>query len=91
MEAVDMRQGMIAAFTKAVDQGVDLVVTVSDSTSTSRIAGFRDRFPTRVVDVGIAEQNLVGIAVGLSLGGHVVVTANAAPFLVALTAVPPAQ
>jgi transketolase len=74
---------MIAAFTSAVERGVDLIVTVSDSTSTSRIAPFRDRFPERVVDVGIAEQNLVGIAVGLSLGGHVVVTANAAPFLVA--------
>lgn len=32
--------------------------------------------------MGIAEQNLVGVAVGLSLGGYTAVTANAAPFLI---------
>ena len=83
MPNVDMRDGMIAALIRAAEQGVDLIVVVSDSTSTSRITPFRERFPGRVVDVGIAEQNLVGVAVGLSLGGHVAVTANAAPFLVA--------
>jgi transketolase len=80
---VDLRDAMIAAFIKAVEDGVNLAVVVSDSTSTSRIGPFKDKFPERVVDVGIAEQNLVGVAVGLSLGGFVSVTANAAPFLVA--------
>ena len=79
---VDLRDAMVAAFTRAADEGVNLVVVVSDSTSTSRIGPFRDRHPDRVIDVGIAEQNLVGVAVGLSLGGYVAVTANAAPFLV---------
>ncbi len=79
----DMRDAMIRALTRAAEAGVDLVVVVSDSTSTSRIGPFRDRFPDRVVDVGIAEQNLVGIAAGLALGGYVALTANAAPFLVA--------
>jgi transketolase len=44
---------------------------------------FAERFPNRLINVGIAEQNLVGVATGLSLGGYVAVTANAAPFLVA--------
>jgi transketolase len=79
---VDMREAMIAALTRAVEAGVNVVVVVSDSTSTARIAPFRERFPERVVDVGIAEQNLVGVATGLALGGCVAVTANAAPFLV---------
>jgi transketolase len=82
-EKLDMREGMLAAFTRAAESGANLAVVVSDSTSTSRIAPFRERFPDRVIDVGIAEQNLVGVAVGLSLGGFVAVTANAAPFLVA--------
>jgi transketolase len=79
---VDLRDAMVAAFTRAADEGVNVVVVVSDSTSTSRIGAFREKHPDRVIDVGIAEQNLVGVAVGLSLGGFVAVTANAAPFLV---------
>jgi transketolase len=79
----DLRDVMIASFGEAVESGVDLVVVLGDSTSTSRITPFRERWPGRVVDVGIAEQNVVGVAVGLSLGGFVAVTANAAPFLVA--------
>jgi transketolase len=80
---IDLRRVMVQTFIDEVEAGRNLVVVVSDSTSTSKIAPFRDRFPERVVDVGIAEQNLVGIAVGLSLGGYTAVTANAAPFLVA--------
>jgi transketolase len=38
-------------------------------------------FPDSVINVGIAEQNMVGIAAGMSLGGMVPFTANAAPFL----------
>lgn len=80
---VDMRDAMIGAFIRGAEAGVNLAVVVSDSTSTSRIGPFQAKFPERVIDVGIAEQNLIGVAVGLSLGGFVSVTANAAPFLVA--------
>jgi transketolase C-terminal domain/subunit len=34
------------------------------------------------VNVGIAEQSMVGTAAGLALGGKVAVTCNAAPFLI---------
>ncbi|KAA5605356.1 transketolase family protein [Roseospira marina] len=74
---------MIDAFFQAVDDGVNLAVVVSDSTSTAKLAPFQAAHPERVVNVGIAEQSLVGVAAGLSLGGYVPVTANAAPFLVA--------
>ena len=74
---------MVRTFIQAVEDGVNLAVVVGDSTSTSKIAPFREKYPDRVIDVGIAEQNLVGVAVGLSLGGYVAVTANAAPFLIA--------
>ena len=82
-EFIDLREVMVQTFIKAVEDGVNLAVVVSDSTSTSKIAHFKERFPERLIDVGIAEQNMVDVAVGLSLGGYVAVTANAAPFLVA--------
>ena len=48
---------MVNAFIDAVDRGVDLVPVVADSTSTAKIAPFMQRFPGRLVNVGIAEQS----------------------------------
>jgi transketolase len=55
---------------------------VSDSVSTSKVNPFHTRFPDFVVNVGIAEQNLIGIAVGLANMGFIPFTGNAAPFLI---------
>lgn len=82
-QTYDLRSVMVNTFIRAVEKGVNLAVVVSDSTSTSKIGPFQEKYPHRVVNVGIAEQNLVGVAAGLSLGGFVSVTANAACFLVA--------
>jgi len=41
---------------------------LSKSTTTNRI---KEAFPEHFVNVGIAEQNMLGIAAGLSLGGYV--------------------
>lgn len=82
-EKIGLRETMVQTFMEAVEEGVNLVVLVSDSTSTSKIAPFQEKYPERLINVGIAEQNLIGVAAGLSLGGYVAVTANAAPFLVA--------
>ena len=82
-EKTGLREVMVQALIEAVEDNVNLAVLVSDSTSTSKIAPFQEKYPDRLINVGIAEQNLIGVAVGLSLGGYVAVTANAAPFLVA--------
>lgn len=74
---------MVQAFIDAVNEGIDLVPVVADSTSTAKIAPFIKQFPDRLVNVGIAEQSMVGTAAGLALGGKVAVTCNAAPFLIA--------
>jgi len=76
----DLRDAMVRALIAFAEDGGDLLVLCSDSTSSARIGPFQERFPDRLVDVGIAEQNLLGVAAGLALGGHTVVTANAACF-----------
>jgi transketolase len=78
----DLRDGAVGAINRMTAAGRDIIVMVADSTSTSKIGAYMSAFPERVVNVGIAEQNMVGMAAGLALGGHTVFTANAAPFLV---------
>lgn len=73
---------MVDAFIDAVNAGLDLVPVVADSTSTAKINPFIKAFPDRLVNVGIAEQTMVGTAAGLALGGKIAATCNAAPFLI---------
>jgi transketolase len=42
--------------------------------------GFVERFPERFIQVGVAEQNLLGVAAGLALGGKVPFAASYAVF-----------
>jgi transketolase len=45
------------------------------------VAEFRKDFPDRFIDVGIAEQNLAGIAAGLALEGNIPFIAGMIPFM----------
>lgn len=58
-----------------------ILVVVNDSVGSSNLGGFRERFPDRVVNVGIAEQNMVGIAAGLANGGRIPFVSAASCFL----------
>lgn len=80
-EKRDLRDVVVEVLCASREKGMPITVLLSDSESTSRIAPFSSLYPDRVVNVGIAEQNLIGMAAGIALAGDVVVTANAAPFL----------
>jgi transketolase len=45
------------------------------------LAAFKKDFPERFIDVGIAEQNLAGIAAGLALEGNIPFIAGMIPFM----------
>jgi transketolase len=47
----------------------------------SKLGGFQDKFPERVINVGIAEQNMVGVGAGLANGGKIPFVCGASPFL----------
>ncbi len=45
------------------------------------LKNFRENYPERYIDVGIAEQNCVGVAAGLALEGNIPVIMGMLPFL----------
>ncbi len=61
----------------------DLLVLTSDSRGSGKLAPFAKELPDQVVEVGIAEQNLVGIAAGLAAAGKRVFVVSPACFLTA--------
>jgi transketolase len=58
-----------------------VVAVCNDSVGSSNLVGFREEFPDRLINVGIAEQDLVGVGAGLANGGLIPFVSAAAPFL----------
>lgn len=57
-----------------------LVVLDADLSTSTKTSLFRDRFPNRFFQMGIAEQNMVGAAAGLSLQGFIPIVSTFAAF-----------
>lgn len=58
-----------------------IVAVVNDSVGSSKLNQFGKTYPKRLVNVGIAEQNMVGVGAGLANGGLIPFVSGAAPFL----------
>ncbi|MCL4829475.1 MAG: hypothetical protein KJZ95_19065 [Caldilinea sp.] len=61
----------------------NVLVVTSDSRGSGRLVAFGKQLPAQVVEVGIAEQNLVGVAAGLASAGKRVFAVSPACFLTA--------
>ena len=61
----------------------DIIVVTSDSRGSGKLVPFGQSFPEQIVEVGIAEQNLVGVAAGLASAGKKVFAVSPACFLTA--------
>ncbi|CUH95302.1 hypothetical protein P22_1372 [Propionispora sp. 2/2-37] len=59
----------------------DIVVLTSDSRGSASLANFARELPGQLFEVGIAEQNVVGIAAGLAVSGKKPFVASPASFL----------
>ena len=59
-----------------------LFVVDGDNSLATRTSLFRDEFPDRFIQAGVAEANLVGVAAGLAHCGHSVVASTFAAFFV---------
>jgi transketolase len=61
----------------------NLLVATSDARGSGKLVPFGKMFPKQMVEVGIAEQNLVGVAAGLASAGKKVFAVSPACFLTA--------
>ena len=59
----------------------DILVVTSDSRGSGKLVPFAEKFPDQLVEVGIAEQDLVGVSAGLASTGKKVFAVSPACFL----------
>lgn len=65
---------------KLADEGMDIMAVDADLCGSTTTAKFGAAYPDRLFDVGIAEQNMIGVASGLALTGRTVFTGSFAVF-----------
>jgi transketolase len=77
----DCRAAFASTLSELAAGDARVVAVVNDSVGSSNLKGFRDRFPRRLVNVGIAEQNMIGVASGLANAGLLPFVCGASCFL----------
>ena len=77
----DCRNAWVAALEAVAEADPRIVVVVNDSVGSSKLNAFQKRFPDRLINVGIAEQVMVGVGAGLANGGKVPFVSAAGCFL----------
>ena len=75
------RKAICDTLLAAAQDDRDIVVLCSDSRGSASLAPFFERFPEQSVEVGIAEQDLVGIAAGMAAMGKKPFAASPACFI----------
>lgn len=79
----DCRDAFVATLVELADADPRIVAVVNDSVGSSKLAPFGKKHPDRLINVGIAEQDMVGVGAGLANGGKVPFVSAAACFLTA--------
>ena len=79
----DCRDAFAATLDQVAERDNRIVIVVNDSIGSSKLGGFRKRWPQRTINVGIAEQNMVGVGSGLANGGKIPFVSAASCFLTA--------
>ena len=81
MTGADCRVAFAETLIALAEADRRIVAVVNDSVGSSNLKEFKRRFPDRLINVGIAEQNLVGVSAGLASAGKIPFTCGASCFL----------
>lgn len=81
MPMIDCRKPFAETLIDLAHADDRIVAVCNDSVGSSNLGEFAEIFPDRLVNVGIAEQNMVGVAAGLANAGFIPFVCAASPFL----------
>src|ERR1700757_5550529 len=79
-EKKDTRSGFGVGLHELGKKNPNVVALCGDLTGSLKMDDFKKDFPERFFQVGIAEANMIGIAAGLTIGGHIPYTTTFANF-----------
>jgi len=71
VEQKPIREGFGIGLLKAGEADKNVVALCADLTESTRVILFKEKFPDRFVEIGVAEQNMASVAAGMSLMGKV--------------------
>lgn len=77
---VAIRDGVGSGLVKLGEEHEEIVVLTADLAESVRVREFGDTYPDRFFDVGVAEQNMIGVTAGMSFEGLVPYAASYATF-----------
>ena len=80
---VDCRDAYASALEELAAHDLRVCAVINDSLSSAKLKNFKAKFPDRFINVGIAEQNLVGVGCGLANAGMIPYLCAASCFLTA--------
>jgi transketolase len=81
-ELFDCRKTFAQTLVDLAEKNDRIVAVVADSIGSSLLGDFKKRFPDRLINAGIAEQDMIGIAAGLSKNGWIPFVSSPASFLI---------
>lgn len=76
----DTRSGFGDGLLELGKQNPNVVALCADLTGSLKMNAFKDAFPERFYQVGIAEANMMGLAAGMTIGGKIPFTGTFANF-----------
>lgn len=80
MEKRSIREAYGRSLVELGRKNYKVVVCDADLSSSTKTIYFKENFPDRFVDVGIAEQNLIGVSAGLASAGKTVFASSFSVF-----------
>ncbi len=76
----DTRSGFGDGIVEAARENDKIVALTADLAGSLKLNAFIKEFPERFIQCGIAEANMIGVAAGLTIGGHIPYTTTFANF-----------